>query len=734
MSDRSRLRLVVLQVLVLSLMATLLGRLWYLQVVTGDTYTAAATANSEREVITSPVRGLILDSSGQALVRNRTSLVVSVDRTEIANAEDEGVLDRLAGLIGGTGEQLAQRLLLCGEDGAPKPPVCWNGSPYQPIPVARDVDETAALEILERREDFPGVTAQVEAVREYPAPEGANAAHLLGYLGPVTDEEVAEAAGSDSVLRRSDSIGRAGLERQYDTHLRGEPGVKRLAVDKAGVVSGTIGEDPAVPGNYVVTNLDARLQAVTEKALLEAIERARGLEDKSGRLYKADSGAAVVLDVKTGAVLAMASYPSYDPTVWVGGIGQDDYDALTSEESGTPLISRAVTGEFAPASTFKVISTSAAVKGGYSLNGTYPCTGSYEVGNRTFKNYESRAYGDITLKRTIEVSCDTVYYDFAYNMWVRDGGNRPVDAPKDYMVNEALGWGLGEPTGIDLPSEKGGRIVTRESRESNWEQNKDTYCRRAETGYPEVTDASRARLLKAIAEENCVDGFRYRAGDAVNFSIGQGETLVTPLQMASVYASLANGGTIYTPQVARAVMSPDGDVVEEFTPQVAGQIPVSDQVRRYLIDALAGVTTDGTGRAPFAGFPLGEIPVATKTGTGEVAGKQTTSWFASFAPADDPQYAVVMMVSQGGTGSGTSGRSVRAIYEALFGVTGSTVNPANAIFPTGAPPAALPTIRTDGTVLGAEGDASAPTTPAGTAATPTATAAPRRRPMRRLTS
>jgi penicillin-binding protein 2 len=160
---------------------------------------------------------------------------------------------------------------------------------------------------------------------------------------------------------------------------------------------------------------------------------------------------------------------------------------------------------------------------------------------------------------------------------------------------------------------------------------------------------------------------------------------------------------------------------------------VSDQVRRYLVDALAGVTTDGTGRAPFDGFPLDQIPVATKTGTGEVAGKQTTSWFASFAPADDPQYAVVMMVSQGGTGSGTSGRSVRAIYEALYGVTGSTVNPANAIFPTGAPPTALPTIRTDGTVLGAEGNATAPTAPVAPSTTPTPTAAPRRRPDRRRT-
>ena len=190
----------------------------------------------------------------------------------------------------------------------------------------------------------------------------------------------------------------------------------------------------------------------------------------------------------------------------------------------------------------------------------------------------------------------------------------------------------------------------------------------------------------------------------MNAAIGQGDTAVTPLQLAMVYAAIANGGTVYEPQVVRGIMSPDGKVVEEVKPKVKSKVAVPKATIKFLQDTLPGVTTDGSGETPFEGFPLDQIPVSSKTGSAQVTGnKASTSWFASYAPADKPRYAIVMMVTQGGTGSRTSGPSVRGIYEAIFGVTGQEVNPADSVFVGGAPRKELPVVRPDGTPVAPQG-------------------------------
>jgi penicillin-binding protein 2 len=209
----------------------------------------------------------------------------------------------------------------------------------------------------------------------------------------------------------------------------------------------------------------------------------------------------------------------------------------------------------------------------------------------------------------------------------------------------------------------------------------------------------RAAYLKALAKENCVDGGIFRGGDAANLSIGQGDTVVTPLQLASVYSAVANGGTLWTPHVAKAVVSADGKTVTTVKPKVRGKVKISTAVRNYINDALQGVITDGTGKSPFYGWPQSQVPVAAKTGSGEAgADRDPTSWFASYAPANNPRYAVVVMVSEGGTGSLTSGPSVRKIYEALFGVSGSSVDPKNSVLYNAKPSTVLPTIASDGAV------------------------------------
>jgi penicillin-binding protein 2 len=693
-SERSTLRLVILAVLVVSLMGTLVARLSYLQLVAGDTYRAAAANNSTREVVTPAVRGLILDQRGRPVVANRISLVVSIDRIALSREDDKGedIINRLADALGRSPEGIRDRLTACGQEGAAKPPVCWDGSPYQPVPVAKDVDPETALAIMERRSEFPGVIAQLEAVREYPQPFDANMAHLLGYVGPVSQEQLDAQGDSTDIarLRSRDLVGRNGLESQYDTVLRGIPGVTTLAVDTAGRVTGTVSQTDPVPGNYVVTHIDAHLQAVVEKELAAAVERARDLGNVG------NSGAAVVVDVQTGGILAMASYPTYDPNLWVGGISKRDYDELLESRA---LSSNAVQGTFPPGSTFKPITTLAAAREGYNLSGIYDCPSTYEVGSQTFRNFESEGFGPISLQRALEVSCNTVFYRLADEMWLKAGGNAATIDAADPIADAAADFGLGRVTGVDLPGEAPGLVSGRTEKLKTWENRRDNWCSDAKEGFPSVreTNPDLADYYTALAKENCLDGFRWRNGDAINASIGQGDTGVTPLQLAMVYAAIANGGSVYRPHLAKAILSSSGEVLQEIEPEVTARID-DDVTLAFMRTALAGVTTDGTGRVPFEGFPLDEIPIASKTGSAQVFGADTTiSWFGSFAPADDPRYAVIMMVTEGGTGSGTSGPSIRAIYEALFGVEGGTVDPSKSVLIDGAPSELLPVVRADGT-------------------------------------
>lgn len=672
-------RVLVAQVGALSLMCILGGRLWYLQTAAAGEYTAAAIANTVREVVTPAPRGLILDRAGRPLVRNTDRTQVTIDRALLAHQPDRGtaMLDRLADALGTTSDGLRDQLRPCGP-GVVRP--CWNGSRYQPVPVATDVDPPTALSIAERRELFPGVFVEHVSVRDYPAPFGANAAHILGYLQAADGAEARaqrDRGRLDPRMGSADLVGRTGLERQYDELLRGTPGVAQLSVDHLGRVIDTVGQTPAIPGNSLVTTIDARMQAIAEKQLVAAIERARREPDARGRTYPADSGAVVVLDVNTGAVVAMASAPTFEPSAWVGGIDPDSYAALTAEQADQPLLSRAFGVGAAPGSVFKVVSTAAALASGWSGESRYACPGWLRIGDRKFRNFGTEPYGYITLARALEISCDTVFYDIAYQMWLRDGGNKPVPQPADPMQTVARRFGLGRPTGIDLPGESAGRIVDREYRRRNWEATKERTCERARTGYPELADAKRAEYLAKLAGENCTDGWFFRAGDAINFSTGQGETLVTPLQLARVYAAVANGGTLWRPHLARAELRPDGTVLRSFSPTNDGTVGLPKDVLVYLRNALAGVSGRGTTRGVYRGWPLAEIPVASKTGTAEHYGEAPSAWFAGYLPATTkPRYAVVMTVSRGGTGSGTVGESVRTIQAALLGVGRAPVLPA----------------------------------------------------------
>ena len=690
-ATRGRLRLVVVQALVISLFVMLFARSWYLQVLSGETYQAQAAEQSIRELVVQPARGLIVDDVGRPLVASRTAWVVTVDRTilnKLDDAQRRDLLRRVADAVDVSYQEIRGRTLLCGEEGSVSGS-CWNGSPYQPMPLAQDIPQQVAVGILEQGEDFPGVLVEEQSVRAYPSPYGINAAHLLGYLSPITEDELDEAEGrADTSVHGASVVGRAGLEKQYDTYLRGRPGYRRVAVDSMGRVLGTNGETAGAVGDTLVTSLDARVQAVVEQQLEQTIQLTRRtLDPVTDRNYAADSGAVVVMDATNGRIVAMAGQPTYEPSVWVDGISSKALSRLYSDKAGTPLLFRATQGQFAPGSTWKPFMAAGALSNGFDTDTRLNCSSSLRVGNRDFRNYESGAYGFIGFDRALQVSCNTFFYRVGYSFWSRFGSDvADVDA-KDPLVSTAQMFGFGSETGIDIPGEASGRIADRKWKLAYWKSNRDYYCR---VGKKPGND-----FLHRFAREFCIEGFAYRAGDSVNFAIGQGDTIVTPLQLTRAYAALSNGGTLWEPSVAKAVVDPEGRVVRRIKPQKASEVKVSPADLRYIDTALKGTSRTGTMAWRLVDFPLGRVPIRTKTGSAEVYGKQSTSWVASY----DEQYVVVMMVSQGGTGSGTSGPSVRKIWEALYGIDEMSVDPAEAALPDATPPTRLPVFAEDGEIL-----------------------------------
>ncbi|WP_328487194.1 penicillin-binding protein 2 [Streptomyces zaomyceticus] len=684
-TPRVQIRLVVIQILVFSLLLTLGGRLWYLQIRNGKEYTDEAKNNHVQQVVRPAVRGSILDARGVPLADNETRLVVSASRTELMKMKDKGkdVLTRLAGVLEMKPEDVINKIRLC-DSQTPKP--CWNGSPYQPIPVTDEATTQQALTIREASEDFPGITAEPAAVRRYPAPGKARTAQVLGYLSPVTDTEIEKAKDGDSPFLRSDQVGRSGIERTYDKELRGKAGVTRYEVDNLGRVMGQTESDPGVAGSTLVTSIDARVQAVAEYELNQAMKTVRGETDKiTGRKYEADSGAVVVMETKTGRIVAMASQPDYDPNAWVGGISAKDYAALTSKNSNYPLLNRAIQGQAAAGSIFKVVSASAAVRAGHDFNDKYNCSSSYSLGNRSFANFESQGHGPITLGEALKFSCNTVFYALGHQEWQRDGGIKPKKGANDWFYRTARDFGLGSETGIDLPNEVKGRIPDRQWKQNFWAANKDAWCKQGKKG---------GTYVQQIAYESCLEGNQLKAYDSINFAIGQGDVLVTPIQMATAYSAISNGGTLFNPTVGKAVISPDGKSVREIKPTAHGRLPVGAETIRDLDKGLRSVVEPGgTAAWRFGGWPQDKIPLRAKTGTAQVYGKQTTSWLATYS--DD--FTIVMTISQGGTGSGASGPAVRNIYDALYGLDDAgNQDLKRALLP--APQKALPKVNADGTI------------------------------------
>jgi penicillin-binding protein 2 len=643
-NESPRLRLSILGILALSLFGALFARLWYLQVMAAPEYKVEAQANRVRTVTEEAPRGRILDVKGRVIVDNRTSRVVTVDPVDLKEVpERDALLLKLAETLTSFGvptkvSSLERRL------------ADTQFNPVQPIPVALDVPEELQLYLAERSEEFPSVEVTRESVRDYP--EGATAAHLLGYVSRISEAEYEERQGTDrpKPYQPDSPIGKGGVEQAYEDDLRGKPGVRLIEVDANNRPIRTVEYTPPEPGSDVMLSVDLDVQRMAELALREQLESVRGRRQGSnGPVKKAPAGSVVILNPQTGGVVAMASYPTYDPVEFVNGISSARYAQLTGgAEVDNPLINRAIQGQYAPGSTFKPITAYAAMANGLiTANTYYTDRGTYDAGDRVFTS--PGAQGSVNVPQSLTVSSDVYYY------WVGHNFYRQRGALGNAMQDTARAFGLGSSSGIPIAGEQPGLIIDPETKQRLHEQNPE--------GFPYS------------------DWF---PGDDIQGAIGQNIVLVTPLQLANAYATFANGGTVHQPNVVWKVLAPNSDpndpasVTRVVEPVVKAQVPMAPEVLGPIVDGLIGVTNGrgGTATGTFAGFDQSGFRLAAKTGTAEVAGKADTSVFAGFAPVGAPQYAFTAILEESGFGSDAAAPVIRRILELI---TGQSVTDAGAI-------------------------------------------------------
>jgi penicillin-binding protein 2 len=491
------------------------------------------------------------------------------------------------------------------------------------------------------------------------------AAHLVGYTGEISQDDLEQTQFAD--YRQGDLIGWAGLEKVYEPHLHGKEGMRKLEVNAKGIVQAKLGERSPVRGGDLWTSVDLDLQKATEEVLQEGILASRDIQRDDGRYLPSVAGSAVVLDARDASVVAMASWPTFDPAEFVGGVSHAYWGQLQDAANQYPLINRAIQSAYPPGSVFKTVTGAAALEAGLVGPSTrVPCPGSWKLGNITFRNWTPRHEGNLDLADALMRSCDTYFYELAAQQWAREQNQLNDTGQVDEILPRvAEAFGFGRTLGIDLPSERSGQIPSRAWRTAYWAENRDTYCRKAS----ELPAGDYAQRVNA---DLCEDGGKWRGGDAVNSSIGQGDVLTTPLQVAASYVAIANGGTLFAPRIGRKIVSPEGEVVDELTPERLGELPTDAAGLAAIQEGLRRVVMHerGTARGAFtkAGFPLDRIPVAGKTGTAELKPKVPYAWFAAYAPADAPRYVVVVSVEEGGGGSQTAAPIAARILQAAFGL------------------------------------------------------------------
>jgi penicillin-binding protein 2 len=572
-------RVLVLAVVTAVGFVALLGQLWYLQFLEGGRLHELSEKNRIRIRPVAAPRGILFDRNGLALVDNRPAFTLSLIPHELEDRDS--VVARLSVLL-----KLPAGELMDALDRVPADSI-------RPVRVRRGLSLEEVTKVEERKLELPGVIVEVEPQRTYPT--STFAAHLLGYVREVSDEQMKQGR-----YRRGDMIGQSGLERLLDEYLRGHDGGERIEVDALGRPVQVMRREEPDPGAQVFTTVDRRIQEAAEHAMA------------------GHAGAVVVMDPRTGDLLAMTSSPAFPLDRLTGNLDREEWVRLVRDPMA-PLMNRALQGQYPPASIFKIIVAAAGLQEGSltPMDRLY-CNGEFHLGNWTFKDWKPGGHGHVDLHSAIAQSCDI----FFYQAGLKVGG--------DTMARYAQAFGLGAPTGIDLGGERFGLVPF---------------------------SGSRRRGKRP-----------WQAGDTVNMSIGQGQLLVTPLQIARMMAAVANGGVLWKPRLVQRVERADGTLAYESSSRMTDRVELSPVVWTFLRHALADVVKEGTGG-------LARVPgldIAGKTGTAQTIAKSDASkgqdhaWFASFAPADDPQVVVVVLVERGGKGGQVAAPIARQIYEAIF--------------------------------------------------------------------
>jgi len=652
------LRVALIGGVALTMFAIVFFRLWYLQVLSGDEYSARARDNRVRSVTIGAPRGEVVDRNGRVLVGNRLGIAVQLDSRSLPplvsalteryrDALSAAERDRLA-----RGARLARRV--------PVPPLpaaaralrlryrrlgevlgSSVGSihhrvieglaevPYSRVTLAADVDAAAYAYLLERRVDFPGVSVEPVYLRTYP--NRALAAQILGNVGEVSPAELKRERFRG--VKQGALVGKGGLEWRYDEYLRGRPGAALVQVDALGRPKGTPARSRQDPesGKRLRLSLDLDLQREGEQAL----RRALGAANRNGNPARA--GAFVALAPRTGEVLAIGSYPSFDPQVFTRPISRRRYESLFGEQAGSPQVNRAIAARYPTGSTFKPITATAALEQGLiTPESVIHDPGKIEIGDQVFKNAGQEAHGTIALRRALQVSSDVFFYRL---------GQRANGLDGQVIQRWAARLGLGRRTGIDLPGEFGGLIPDARWRNAAYR---------------------RYRRCQQRGAEGC--GFVDRpwsVGDNVQLSVGQGDLQATPLQMAVAYAAIATGRRV-TPHVGLRVEQPDGSVLQELAAAAPRRVPISASTRRAILDGLRlAASAEGTSGDVFAGFPY---PVYGKTGTAERQPRADQSWYVAYLPARRRSIVVAVTIEEGGWGAEAAAPAARLMLSEWLGV------------------------------------------------------------------
>ncbi len=590
---QSKQRTIPLAFVVTLIFILLLMRLLYLQIIKTDDYLARSENNRLRFLPVAASRGALMDRNGTILVNNRPSFSLTIIPQEVKDIEL--MIDRLSVLLKLDRAELAER---------------WKKSKgrarYYPVVIAVNLDRDQVEIVEENKLSLPGVEVSIKPVREYTFK--TSAAHLLGYIGEISDKELEDKSYSNYNL--GDYIGKNGIEKAWENELHGNDGGRQLEVDSRGRVLRVLAETPPTVGNSIVLTIDSRLQRVAENTFGEK------------------AGAAVVMDVTNGEILAFVSSPTFDPALFAGRIPKDIWSKYLDDKRH-PLENKALTGQYPPGSTFKIITALAGLEAGIiNENTSIVDPGYYELGNRKFRDWKPGGHGVVNLKKSLKESCDTYYYQLGEKLGV------------DRIAKMAEQFHLGKEMGIGLQHEKKGLIPT-----SNWKMERF--------------------------------GKKWFLGETLPVAIGQGYVLMTPIQLASMVATVANEGTIYRPKLIKKIVDPDGKLIKEISPELIGTTNISHASFKKVKQGMYAVVNEPGGTGSNA--RLWDVKVAGKTGTSQVIKlgedrKRAVAYqhkdhglFVAFAPFDKPEIAVAVVVEHGGGGGAVAapiaGRIIQTYFE-----------------------------------------------------------------------